>query len=117
MATFIQQGKMPVNVAEKKKKKKKKKKRRRKKQQLKYSKTLPETSRTKTSKTNGSDEVRTGLNVADVRRDRIPLLWSTIRERAFAKGFTECQKMRKTCVYGEERSCLEGVYTMIWSER
>ena len=29
-----------------------------------------------------------GLNVADVRRERIPLLWSTVRERGLAKGFS-----------------------------
>ena len=26
--------------------------------------------------------------MADVRRERIPLLWSNVRERALAKGFT-----------------------------
>ena len=29
-----------------------------------------------------------GLNVMDVRRERIPLLWSTVRERTLAKGFS-----------------------------
>ena len=29
-----------------------------------------------------------GMNVADIRRVRIPLLWSTIRVRALAKGFS-----------------------------
>ena len=29
-----------------------------------------------------------GLIVTDVRRERIPLLWSTVRERALAKGFS-----------------------------
>ena len=27
-------------------------------------------------------------NVTDVGRERIPLLWSTVRERALAKGFS-----------------------------
>ena len=29
-----------------------------------------------------------GLNVTDVRRERIPLLWSRVRERTPAKGFS-----------------------------
>ena len=29
-----------------------------------------------------------GLNVTDVRMERIPLLWSTVKERAWAKGFS-----------------------------
>ena len=28
-----------------------------------------------------------GLNVTDVRRERIPFLWSTVGETALAKGF------------------------------
>ena len=29
-----------------------------------------------------------GLNVANIRRERISLLWSTIRDRMMAKGFS-----------------------------
>ena len=29
-----------------------------------------------------------GLNVTDVKRWRIPMLWNTVRERALAKGFS-----------------------------
>ena len=34
-----------------------------------------------------SFEAMGGLNVTDVRRKRIPLLWSTVRETALAKDF------------------------------
>ena len=52
--------------------------------------------------------------MADVRRERIPLLWSNVRERALAKGFTfnmgdaKCTCVcRRTslsgrCVHGEK---------------
>ena len=50
-----------------------------------------------------------GLNVADVTKERIPSLRSGVRERA--KGFS--LKMASA----EERSCMEGVYTVRKSER
>ena len=56
-----------------------------------------------------------GLNVTDVRRERTPMLWSTVRRRALAKGFYfEHDDIR---VSAEERSWLEGVYTARKSER
>ena len=49
----------------------------------------------------------------DFRRERIPLLWSTMGETALARGFcsnTGDTKYPRVCA--EERSCLEGVYTV-----
>ena len=55
-----------------------------------------------------------GLNVMDVRREQIPLLWSTEGETALVrlKGF--CSNnftwgMQSICVYAEEWSFLEEV--------
>ena len=51
-----------------------------------------------------------GLNVTDVRRERIPLLWSTGGETALVK---DCwSKMGGMHVSTEERSCLEGMCTV-----
>ena len=53
-----------------------------------------------------------GLNVKDVKKVRLPLLWSTVGEAALAKGF--CSNMGGTkypCVCGT-MNCLEGVYTV-----
>ena len=46
-------------------------------------------------------EVEGGLNVMDVRRERIPFPWNTVRERALVKGF--CFNMVDTqylCSFG-----------------
>ena len=44
-----------------------------------------------------------GLSRTDVRRERIPLLWSTIRETALAKGFcSNMGGMKYSCVLKNE---------------
>ena len=59
-----------------------------------------------------------GLTVADVRRERIPLLCSTaVRETALAKDFVLTWGIRSMCVSAKERSCLKGVYTVRRSEK
>ena len=52
-----------------------------------------------------------------VRRERIPLLWNRVRERTLAKGLVLTWGKRSVRVSAEERSCLEGVYTVRRSER
>ena len=42
----------------------------------------------------GSLEGMGGLNVTDVRRERIPLLWSRVRERTLAKGWQPSRQRR-----------------------
>ena len=55
------------------------------------------------------------VNKADVRRERISLLWSTVGE--VASVLVLVWGIRSIRVYAEERSCLDGVYTMRSSER
>ena len=52
----------------------------------------------------------------NVKRKRSPLFWNTVRKRALAKDFTFNVGTRSIRVSAEERSCLEGVYTVRWSE-
>ena len=54
------------------------------------------------------------LNVTDVRRERIPLLWGTARETALAKGF--CSNMGVTkypCVCRRTKLPGRGVYRKV----
>jgi len=51
------------------------------------------------------------FNVTDVRRERIPLVWSTVGETALAKGF--CSNMGDTkyvCVCGRTKLRGRGVH-------
>ena len=55
--------------------------------------------------------------MADVRKEQILLLWSTVRETALAKG--SCSSMgdgSSVHMSAEEQSCLEGMYTVRRSE-
>ena len=57
--------------------------------------------------------------MTDIRRERIPLFWRTVREPALVKGVV-CfliWGIRSIRVSAEERSCLEGVYTVTRSDR
>ena len=47
--------------------------------------------------------------MTDVRKERIPLLWSTARER-WPKVFVLIWGIRSILVSAEERSCLERMY-------
>ena len=46
--------------------------------------------------------------MTDVTKENIVLLWSTVRKRAMAKGFSFNMGMPGTRVSAEEPSCLEG---------
>ena len=50
--------------------------------------------------------------MTDVRRERIPLLWSTVGETALARDVFSNMGIRSVRVSAEEQSCLEGVYLM-----
>ena len=53
-----------------------------------------------------------------VRKERIPLLWSTVREKELAESMCFLTwGVRTIRVSVEERSCLKGVYTVRKSER
>lgn len=60
-----------------------------------------------------------GLNVTDVGRERIPLLWSTVNEGPLANGYvrSSMRGAKYLCVFAEERSCLERVHTVRRSQR
>ena len=58
-----------------------------------------------------------GLNVTDVRRERIPLLWSAIGKTDLSKGFCSNMGIRRIHVSVEGGSCMEGVYRVTRSER
>ena len=57
--------------------------------------------------------------MADVRKGRIPLLWSTVRERAWPKPkvLVLTWRIRSINLSAEEQSCLEGVSTMRKGQR
>ena len=55
--------------------------------------------------------------MADVRKEQILLLWSTVRETALAKGSCSSMGDRSSVhMSAEEQSCLEGMYTVRRSE-
>lgn len=54
--------------------------------------------------------------MAAVRRERNPLLWSTVAERALAKGVSLAWGIQSVCVSADQQSCLEGMFTMRRSE-
>ena len=60
-----------------------------------------------------------GLNVTDVRRKRIPLLWRTVRLRNSVgqRVSVLTMEIRSIDVSAEEQSCLEGVHTLKRSEK
>ena len=58
-----------------------------------------------------------GLNVTDVRTERIPLLKSTVGETALVECFCSSTGIRSIRVSAEERSFLDGVYTLRRSEK
>ena len=53
-----------------------------------------------------------GLNVTDVRRERTPMLWSTVRRRALAKGFYfEHDDTKYPCVCRRTKLAGRGVHS------
>ena len=50
--------------------------------------------------------------MTDVRREIIPLLWSTVRERALVKGFSfDMADMKYSCVYRRTKLPGRGVHS------
>ena len=50
--------------------------------------------------------------MTDVRRETIPLLWSTVRERALVKDFSFDMGVTKyPCVCGRTKLCGKGVHS------
>ena len=54
------------------------------------------------------------LNPTDVRRELIPLLWG---QYSCPKFFVLTRRIRSNRESAEERSCLEGMYTVRMSEK